>query len=248
MEGEASDVTLGRPVTAPDRSESTTPVSISTQVIAYASSDADALGFALPLIFARGNRGEQISVAADIVELEREAKGWKMEPLPVSAARGVIRMESWEASASANIPVESWPRLRDLAHRPLRNLDPEKPEIGEVRINASKDIWKSFKDAARAAVAWLGRQLGISLPGQGIPRINSKPSMPEPSIEVKPYVLTPEMLDAPEVPPAMPALGPYFETPEETDARERKMRVGQMKPDIGVETYQTPRWKLPGRR
>lgn len=248
LERETSDIPLGRPVTAPDRSGSMTPVSINTRVMAYASSDADALGFDLPLAFGGGNRVEQISVAADIVDLERRAKGRTLEPLPVSKARGIIRLESWEASASANIPVESWPRLRNLAHRPLRNLDPENPEIGEVRINASKDLWRSFKDAAMAAAAWLGRQLGISFPGQRSPRIAPKLPVPEPAMEVEPYPLTPEMLDVLVVPPAIPAPGSHLETPAETDARERKKRIEQVRADFGNETYHPPRWKLPGRR
>jgi hypothetical protein len=72
--------------------------------------------------------------------------------------------------------------------------------------------------------------------------------VPDPDVEVKPHILTPEMLDVPEVPPVLPTLGPRFETPEEGDAWEHKKRVGQMKPDVEVEIYRPLRWKLPGRR
>lgn len=247
MEGEAPDAAIGGPLKL-DALRGMALASISDRVLAYASSDADALGYDLPSPFAWDDRVEQISLAAEIVALERQDNGWKPESPPVSEARGIIRLESWEASASAQIPVESWPRLRSLAHRPLRNLNPKNPEIGEVRVNASKDLWVSFRDAAKAAVAWLGRQLGISLPGQGSSSAVSKTSVPDPAVEVKPYALTPEMLDVLEVPPALPTLGPRFETPQEGDAWEHKKRVGHMKPDVEAEIYQPPRWKLPGRR
>ena len=247
VEGEATNASNGGPVTISDGLESVASASISSRVLAYASSDAGALGYDLPSPFAWEDRAEQISLATEIVALERQENGLMPDSLPVSEARGIIRLESWEASASAQIPVESWPRLRNLAYRPLRDLDPKNPGIGEVRISASKNLWATFRDAARAAVAWLGRQLGMPCPRAWDNEVDSNSSMLEPDMGVRPCILTPEMLDAPEVPPSIPTLGPHFEVPEAGRPREHFNEVGQMKSEMGVDPYQPAKWKPPRR-
>lgn len=247
LESKTFDPAAGRIVIAEGHEKNRNPGPLWTQIVAYASSDAVSVGLQLPTTFVVGDRIAQISVASTIVGRERQVAGMPPDAQSISTTRGIIRLESWEASASASIPLESWPRLRNLAHRPLRALDEAHPEVGEVLINSGKNRWASLKVAAMAAVAWLVRRLGIPLAGQ--PKIGTAGETPvlEVTGELLPYNLTPGMLRVSDAPPTPSICGPRLGPLEDIETRERKRRLGSVRPEVGGGTVPQPKRRLPGR-
>ena len=225
-------------------------VLLRARVMEYAMSDADAVKLDLSPSFAEASRLEQIEVAAEFVARERWIQGKELEQTSVAMSRGVVRVESWRAAADARLPVASWPMLRPLAHQPLRDLDPEQPEIGEVRYNSPMDLWKSFKHAARSAVAWLKKQLGVSVQIHEAPSINPKESSlhsTEDDHEHVPPEGLPKFLGEDDVMAGLP--GPQFETLEQIEVRIREKKVeGVMRTSAVSEIIPVQRMENPGIR
>ena len=248
LEGAVADAAPGLPVIPSGQPVDPEKVLLRARVLEYAMSDADAVRLDLAPSFIEASRLEQIQVAAEFVARERWVKGYELEQTSVAVSRGVIRVESWGAAADADLPVASWPMLRPLAHQPLRGLDPERPEIGEVRYNSSMDLWKSFKHAARSAVAWLKRHLGVPAPSHEAPNICPKQSRLPSAEDDREHVSTEGLLNffgEDEVVPGRP--GPHFKTLEQIEARLREKKVeGILRTTaaseiIGVQEMKKPR-------
>lgn len=156
-------------------------------------------------------------------------------------------LEYATTDADANVPVASWPSLRPLAHQPLRGLDPERPDIGEVRCNSPKDLWKTFKLAAKIAVAWLKKQLRVPTPSPEAPRNIPKHAPAHSPEDDLGHSLIEGMLDhLGEEDIVLGVRGPQVESLEQIEARIREKQTQAKRVEVPHENHSAPQPNNPG--